>query len=146
MSNKELQFIFNKIKNVFDITISQYSELLGVSKARIFELHKTPSFNSIEINRLYVLNRLINECPDGYSLSKLKMSWYIELFNESFLDVLHDDAMSLDDIYTKLLHKMSGLPIKVKFTPNPNRYQKPGVKNSRNAQLADVDRWGNTYD
>ena len=92
------------------LSITQVAELFGVTRKSVYDWFDGKSSpRTAAIQKAEALNDIINESPTDIDITRLKTVWNIPTDGESFLSVLRDDNISVDQLKEKALAKLVAL-------------------------------------
>jgi hypothetical protein len=125
------------IKDRLALSITQMSELFGVTRKAVYDWYEGAEPRAAMINRIETLIDIINTARPDIDLQRLKAVWNIPVSGRSFIMVFGDDSISIDTLRTTLVEKLDDLsPRMVKKT---NSTQKT-TSQFGESRLAEFDR------
>jgi DNA-binding transcriptional regulator YiaG len=125
------------IKDRLALSITQMSELFGVTRKAVYDWYEGAEPRAAMINRIETLIDIINTARPEIDLQRLKAVWNIPISGRSFLMVFGDDSIGIDTLRTTLVEKLDDLSPRMVKKTNSTQKTTSQIGESR---LAEFDR------
>jgi len=125
------------IRERLALSITQLSELFGVTRKSIYDWYDGAEPRAATIRRMEILADALNTIPAEADLKRLKMIWSVPVSGQSFRTVFNDEKLDTDSLLGELKAKLHELyPRMVKKTTT---LHKTSVQLGK-SHLAELDR------
>jgi hypothetical protein len=125
------------IKDRLALSITQMSELFGVTRKAVYDWYEGAEPRAAMINRIETLIDIINTARPDIDLQRLKAVWNIPVSGRSFIMVFGDDSIGIDTLRTTLVEKLDDLSPRMVKKTNSTQKTTSQLGESR---LAEFDR------
>ncbi len=128
------------IRERLSLSITQLSELFGVTRKSIYDWYDGAEPRAATIRRMEILADALNTIPAEVDLKRLKMVWRIPVSGQSFRTIFNDENLEAESLLIDLKAKLHELlPRMVKKDSVPH---KTSVQLGQ-SHLAEIDRYAN---
>lgn len=127
----------DSIKDRLALSVTQMSELFGVTRKSIYDWYEGKGQRSATALRMEILIDALSSPPPEVDLRRLKAVWNIAVSGESFRDVFGNDKLDTAALLAALIEKLHELSPRMVATTAPLRQTAPQIGE---AHLAEFDR------